>query len=72
MRVRVSEFVQLLRSALSRNTHDYGIRLYQRGGSGSSCLVRRSTSSLRWDVVYSPSPCWIGGDDDRAGLSSVR
>ena len=53
MRVRVLEYVRLLLSALSHNTHDYGIRLYQRGGSGSSYLVRHSTHFSQRDVV-----CW--------------
>ena len=69
MKRRVSGLVRWLRSALLRNTHDYGIRLYQRGGSGLSYLVRHSTPSSQRDVVYSHSPCWIGDDDHRAGLS---
>lgn len=51
MRDRALGYVRLLLSALLHNTHDYGIRLYQRGGSGSSCWVRHSTHSSQLDVV---------------------
>ena len=48
MRVRVLEYVRLLLSALSHNTHDYGIRLYQRGGSPffRACVLQQFDSSF--------------------------